>query len=152
MTVNELHARFPYMFTGPHLGRTHFRGWFPIFAQLCIAIDVLLGADKRGFRWVQVKQKYGTARFYFETTAPSNAPWFQAPEEPDFVEHFLTALVDQAEKLTESACIRCGAPAEVMHLDSYVWTLCPAHRPPIGAQRPQLLNFLHRMRRDLYAE
>ena len=66
-TPAELKARFPYQFDNPKsLGISFARGWFKGFAELCAEIDTLLGDDKRGFVWAQVKEKFGSARFHFD--------------------------------------------------------------------------------------
>ena len=40
-------------------------GWRSIFEKLCEDIDALLGLDKRGFHFIQCKEKFGSARWYW---------------------------------------------------------------------------------------
>ena len=65
-SVDEVEKRLAYMFSAPKLQVTHYAGWFPIFAQLCFAIDAVLGNNKLGFRWIEIKGVLGTANFDFE--------------------------------------------------------------------------------------
>jgi hypothetical protein len=62
----DLETRLPYMFQGNHLGIGICKGWYPIFSKLCQEIDLVMGDNKQGFHWVQVKEKFGAARFYWE--------------------------------------------------------------------------------------
>ena len=59
-------TRFPYMFEGENIGLSVAAGWTAIFEKLCSDIDTLLGEDKRNFHWVQCKEKFGVARWYWE--------------------------------------------------------------------------------------
>ena len=63
--VEQLKARFAYMFVGRPISMEFYDGWLPVFAQACEQIDEVLGENKRDFHWVQVKEKFGSARFYF---------------------------------------------------------------------------------------
>lgn len=45
-------------------------GWFEKFVQLCAEIDRRLGPDKHGFQWVQIKEKFGSARAHFQMDVP----------------------------------------------------------------------------------
>lgn len=65
--LSDLEERFAYMFASPNLGLDIYRGWLPDFIDACEQIDVVLGGDKRGFHWRQIKEKYGFARYYFRT-------------------------------------------------------------------------------------
>jgi len=155
MNLRELEARYPYMFEGPHTGLNHFTGWFPTFVQLCVAIDAVLGPDKRGFHWVQIKEKFGGARFYKAMDlrlAPAGEYWdVEKDFELDTHVAFIGALIDEAESITARRCIRCGKPAKAIDLDGYVWTLCREHRPPAGLQRAQIKAYLKEIREGLHA-
>lgn len=154
-SVLDLEARYPYMFKGPHIGLNHFTGWFPTFVQLCVAIDAVLGPDKRGFHWVQIKEKFGGARFNhaMDLRLAPVGEYFDVERdfEPDTLVAFICALIDEAESITAKRCIRCGKPAKAMDLDGYVWTLCREHRPPAGMQRAQIKAHLKEIREGLRA-
>jgi hypothetical protein len=143
-TPRDLETRFPYMFQGKHLGIGICKGWFPIFSMLCQDIDFLLGEDKQGFHWVQVKEKFGTARFYWELDA-IEAPLRIDMLTPDGPQSFAvdisgkdlpqsnTNLVEQLSKLemtaesaTARVCAACGEPG-ARHSNEYFLTLCSPH-------------------------
>lgn len=116
MTSDELKARFRYMFAGPNIGLDMYEGWTPILAQACAEIDAILGEQKQGFHFSQLKEKYGSARYYFEA-AMMNSEALQRIE----------ALLDQAERATETACMLCGRPATIENFEGWFLCLCEKH-------------------------
>ncbi len=142
ITPKELKARFEYQFTGKHLGRTFYRGWFPTFVQLCDGVDALLAEDKRGFNWLQIKEKWGTARFYWEMQGSSTVRLdLRIPGQLTSVRILeqaagsaqsslaerITDLVREAEHDTLSQCIVCGGLATISDEEAWVLALCEEH-------------------------
>jgi hypothetical protein len=147
MNPKQLKARYPYMFAGPNAGFEFHRGWFPVFTRLCNDIDALLDKDKQGFHWTQLKEKFGSARFY----------WAMKGHSPDLHIDFISAkgvaslvrrgaarsssqsdatlalperigaLVRKAAQDTTNLCIVCGQPGSENHDDSWSLTLCKLH-------------------------
>ncbi len=148
-SLKDLQARYSYQFSDPKLGIAMAKGWVVVFAQLCWDIDQVLGPEKRGFHWSQVKEKFGSARFYFEFEGrkPDLRMDIQMPDgvltqvEPGGQE----ALEDQdhgfeeinteirrlallAEQATRHVCTVCGKQG-VQDVDSgYALVLCPEHK------------------------
>ena len=85
-----LRTRFGYMFGHPGLQDSMPAWWVPRFTDLCGEIDAILGTDKRGFHWRQLKEKLGTGRYYWSLT-----PW-------DLSQH-PTALVDAIQTAIKAA-------------------------------------------------
>jgi hypothetical protein len=148
MNPKQLKARFPYMFEGEHIGLLFCRGWFPLFTKLCEDIDTLLGPDKRGFHWVQLKEKFGSARFYWEMeghepnlhidfisatqvlTAVRRSRSSDADEATDTwrsVPDFIDELVREATAATRTMCIVCGRPGRVNQDQPWTLVLCDEH-------------------------
>lgn len=141
-TPRELKARYPYQFAGHHIELSFYRGWMPLFAQLCADIDTLLGPNKRGFHWVQLKEKFGCARWYLEMehlVEPDEEPTFLSvaearerferlanPQER-VLHQRIYALKREAEARTQTACIVCCELAEVDRGTGYLLVLCPEH-------------------------
>lgn len=144
-SLEQLQTRYPYMFARGHIGIRVARGWMGVFTQLCQDIDTLLGDDKQGFHWTQVKEKFGTARFYWSLEdAPSPLRLdIQLPQggvmcfekadtqalaevEVDLFER-IRALANQAEAATASLCVACGGPGILDVFDGHGLTLCPTH-------------------------
>jgi hypothetical protein len=117
----ELMARYPYQFAGEQISMSFSRGWFSLFAQLCADIDQALGDDKRGFHWVQVKEKFGQARVYFQLGAGV------AEREPDLAEK-LMALKVKAEVDSSKVCALCGRPGTIDLKPGWMLALCESHR------------------------
>jgi hypothetical protein len=149
MTPKELKQRYPYMFEGPNIGISFARGWQPVFSQLCEDIDRMLGTDKRGFRWAQVKEKFGSACFYFsmndyaplrvDITGADGLVSFETDDEADVGPPSGEALLLQelrarisrrardAEQETRTRCIACGEAARRRDCAGYLMVLCDAH-------------------------
>lgn len=148
MNPKQLKARFPYMFAGEHIGLSLCRGWFPLFKKLCEDIDTLLGPDKRGFHWVQLKEKFGSARFYWEMEEHSPSLLIELisatqamtvvkrsrsndADEAEGASRSVPGLIDdlvrQATVATRSLCIVCGQPGKVNQDEPWVLVLCDEH-------------------------
>lgn len=143
-TPKELQNRYPYMFTGQHLGISVCKGWFPIFAKLCQDVDDLLGENKQGFHWVQVKEKFGSARFYWEldkvgtrlrfdvltSTGLQSGAVDTTGNDHSQNDNGLVAEIAKLEMAAEAAtagvCAACGEPG-ARHSNAYFLTLCQTH-------------------------
>lgn len=79
-------------------------------------MDKLLGVDKAGFHFSQVKEKFGSTRIYWESEILDSE-----------VEKGITRLIDDAEQATESLCMVCGVPAEIKKYGSWFACLCEVH-------------------------
>lgn len=148
MNPKQLKSRYPYMFSGENVGFSFCRGWFPLFTQLCEDIDALLGPDKRGFHWVQLKEKFGSARFYWQmqghapnlhialisarqvTTVvrgPGDGNANGAGGPPPSVNRRIDDLVQRATLATRSLCIACGQPGKPNQDEPWILVLCDVH-------------------------
>lgn len=114
--VNDLIKRFPYMFSGRNIGLDVAEGWGEVFTKLCEDIDTLLGDDKRGFHWLQLKEKFGSARFYHQHDSGDDEVYWKLDE-----------LIGTAEDKTSSMCYYCGQPGEADTQLGWVLVLCKEH-------------------------
>lgn len=145
-SMDAIRARFPYQFAGESIGTSVPKGWAPGFARLCADIDAALGDNKHGFHWIQLKEKFGSARFYYAFGRRKAAVHLDIVA-PDGVLNFVTApaikpgeeefgrvceavdkLVNEATAKTRHACLVCGEPGEGHLSDGYLMVLCPAHQ------------------------
>lgn len=136
------------MFAGENIGLSFCRGWFPLFTQLCEEIDALLGPDKRGFHWVQLKEKFGSARFYWEMDGHRPAPMIdlisatqvttvvrgakgsspaEAGGSQPSIPRCIDNLVQRTTLATRSLCIVCGQPGKPNQDELWILVLCDAH-------------------------
>jgi hypothetical protein len=131
MTSDQLKVEYPYMFAGPNIGLDMYDGWTQILAQACGEIDAILGENKRRFHFSQNKEKYGSARYYYNSESLGS-------EELQRIQ----TLLDQAELATETACMLCGRPATIEKHGGWFLCLCTAHadehRDRISARRSGL--------------
>lgn len=159
-TPHDLKAMYRYQFEGPNIGISFARGWLPLFAQLCADIDRTLTGNKRGFHWVQVKEKFGSARFYFafadresdvviDIAGPGGVLTKQiatkartrsnAGKEFERIAGEIRRLVNEAESKTRHACLACGAEGSSHEHDDYYLVLCPVHQKArVEGQLPAL--------------
>ncbi|MDM0001254.1 hypothetical protein QTI24_21790 [Variovorax sp. J22P240] len=149
--VEQLQARFAYMFQGESISLEFHEGWLPIFREACEQIDDVLGENKRGFHWVQVKEKYGSARFYYHLGTSrrlvvdfvdgqgGHALIKTRTKEGDSAADRIDAIVDHAEARTYTTCMVCGAAAQTEPYDGYYLTVCAAHAPARRFRCPEEL-------------
>ena len=122
-TIVEL---YPYQFSEKNIGVSIFKGWFPTFYQLCIDVDNELGVSKSDFYWVQVKEKFGAARFYYSMKYDSPDVEGLNSEYP--LSTRISRIVDKASAETAVRCIVCGASTQVkMHRMGGYQALCDEH-------------------------
>jgi hypothetical protein len=133
------------MFSARHLGISIPKGWAKLFTELCEQIDALLGENRSAFTWIQVKEKFGSGRFYYRLngSGPSvrvsvqkpggsmSAPRQFMPLDPKAPNAVLGVqiekLVNAAEALTSETCIVCGKPGRTDSTGGYRLTLCDHH-------------------------
>lgn len=142
-TLKEIKQLYPYQFAGKNLGFGIANGWLPEFTELCKNIDDLLGENKRGFHWVQLKEKFGTARYYWsikgrkdsvrvDFISPKKVASYEtnqpaAKGQPQALFDLLSEMIDAAESKTRKQCIVCGAPGKFDQQEGYVLMLCDLH-------------------------
>ena len=105
------------------------KGWWHILEQLCTALEIqnMEFTSKYGVAIVadQVKEKFGTLRFYFTIRdVDSNGvctcvEYDMLPKEEarrriarDFLDMVANEYIREAEDMTESTCARCGVPLD----------------------------------------
>lgn len=122
---DALKARFPYLFTmtkGPME-----KGWLETFEILCEDID-RMGAEEAGFQWVQLKEKFGKASWYFTFTHKT--------EENEAACYRIAEHVSSAQASTAHICIVCSAPGEIDRSLGWQLALCPNHHALHVARQP----------------
>ena len=99
-------------------------GWFDLIAEICKGVEALIDAMPEGDRYEdygdgerctlytigQIKEKYGTLRFYM------NGAEVDGSEE----------LIEAAEEKSAKTCEVCGKPGETRST-SWISTLCDDH-------------------------
>lgn len=133
LSLTELRARYPYQFSGHWLEIEVAKGWMPLFAQLCEDVDQALGANTYGFYWRQIKEKFGSARFYYRFGEREPVPSDYRPDRDHSrnyqqVDMAVCDLTEQAEDATLSACLACGKPGSRDSTGGYLLVLCPEHK------------------------
>lgn len=156
-TLIDRHA---YMFAGPTVGiqssprskRLPYAidiepGWLDIVEQLCANIDAIVPADLKredgtGFHVRQIKEKFGTLRFYWdvgigphepiridllspaggvlslESTRTHREPWRDE----------VNRLIDLATQKTGKTCFVCAAPGRLRQDEvGWMYTSCDLH-------------------------
>jgi hypothetical protein len=147
-TGDQLKQMFPYQFSHPHVMCEFYRGWMPIVAGLCMELDMLLGQfgnERKHFQWRQMKEKFGSARLYFNldgqkvTVLDFHYPegtlsHLMLPKSPTDLFGQIHALVQAAQEETKTTCMVCGGLAKTQSYGGYLQTLCEAHSPDVIGQ------------------
>lgn len=89
-------------------------GWLPLIVEL----DQALAALDPHYTLHQVKEKFGTLRFYYGTSAQTS----------DTVSAEMAALVAAAEQRSAQTCEQCGQPGQLVTHRGWRQTLCATHR------------------------
>lgn len=88
-------------------------GWEPLIRELSAKLEKLIleiPEDKRkSYKAFQVKEKFGTLRFYMCASTKE-----------------MEALIDEAESKSETICEGCGAKAETREFGGWLRTTCDA--------------------------
>ena len=136
----QLVATHPASFRGtaPAIDSYVSHGWYSLVDGLCCDIESILGADIKYFECRQIKEKYGSLRFYWaykrmaevhvDVIGPSQIDSFT--NEPDMADERLLRvreLVNAACEASESICETCGAPGRLRVLKGYYMTRCQDH-------------------------
>lgn len=95
-------------------------GWFPLFDNLCREIYDFFGVwndrSVHGFRWVQVKEKFGGARFYYSVNKLTDSG-FEGIEN----------IIRKYESEACLTCEKCGERGELRPGLGWLKTLCDKH-------------------------
>lgn len=90
-------------------------GWFPLLYRALSEIDALVVPGVE-FKIAQIKEKFGTLRFYVDVDGP-----------PEIVDK-INAIAERAENETETTCEECGKLGKTSDWhDGYYQTLCVDH-------------------------
>jgi len=86
------------------------KGWFPIIWDLSLKLEAIISslpeAERTKYKAAQVKEKYGTLRFYM--TAETDE---------------MDKLIGEAEKVSTITCEYCGQPGKLRNT-GWLFTLC----------------------------
>ena len=126
----KFYDRWPKWFEGRHLsiqeslmpfGFDHGDGWFELEWRLCEDLEKLLGEHLDSYRLVQIKEKFGTLRWY---------------DNGNYPDHLYSAIQDRvydAELESSRVCELCGKPGR-LNTDRAWWqTLCEECRRRLTA-------------------
>jgi len=85
-------------------------GWYDILLELSEGIKKLIeeGKEDKDFFVIQVKEKYGTLRYYTSS--------YRSEE--------LEELIDKAEEKSAVTCELCGKPGELRDIGHWYTTMC----------------------------
>jgi hypothetical protein len=117
----KLKAMYPYMFDKKNIGLSFAHGWIDLIAGVCSEIDTRLGEDKRGFHWIQIKEKFGSLRLHCGYGRNKRSV------ELDQLKHRIGQLLIETQDKSDTMCITCGRPGKIDKTGGYLLVLCPEH-------------------------
>jgi len=86
-------------------------GWYTIIDALCETIQNYAESSGKIIEATQIKEKYGTLRFYTNQ-----------------FDSFVAGMIRMAEELSGMTCETCGSTQNVTTEGSYILTLCESCR------------------------
>ena len=107
----QLYDAFPTLYKQRHQGFECGDGWFQLLWDLSEKLTQFKGVEV-----TQVKSKYGSLRYYYDTPASM----------ADNVQVMVSDLVEEAEAKSAETCETCGEPGELYPVGWY-YTACPKH-------------------------
>lgn len=116
--VQELAKKYPTLYD-LSWGFECENGWYVLLDKLSQAILALPHSEH--VRVVQVKEKYGTLRYYFHVALE-----LDDPDAYNDIYNAINPLVEQAELLSSRICEVCGEPGKTRG-QSWYRTTCDAH-------------------------
>jgi hypothetical protein len=90
-------------------------GWRALLEHACARIRAAVQADGGSFRATQIKEKYATLRFYWESAL--------SPEADAEVDE----IIDLAEARSACTCEQCGKPGRPFNRGGWFMTACDEH-------------------------
>lgn len=144
--LEDLILAHPALFRGaPPVVMSHLpAGWYGLLDRLCSDIERLLDRETERFRVEQIKEKFGTLRFYWSLDDAGDAVAdfidgsgahvgkFVLEAQGDRLRGEIRALVLEAEGRSATACQDCGAAGTLETRRGWASTLCDAHAASRG--------------------
>jgi len=110
----KLNRRFPFYkgFWGKGVAFEHGDGWYDLIYELSVRIEKLIETNvlSKDIAVYQVKEKYGTLRFY-----------------TSFYTKELDELIEDAEERSKTTCEMCGKTGTTREVNGWLSTLCIDH-------------------------
>ena len=130
-------SRFAHQFTPRRMNGYNYKaeisigkGWFNLIRNLCQDIDDFFGYDMghsiKGFKWVQIKEKFGTLRAYYDVKKLEG----QGSEK-------LREIINKYEKLSAITCEECGDVGELRSATGWYTTKCDKHYEELLKERKE---------------
>lgn len=104
-------------------------GWLDLIEKLVLDLEALPGGER--LRCMQVKEKFGTLRFYLEGSAPrvdliySRQRVVTTKRTRTTEPSAASQLVAAAEQASAAICLSCGEPGTVVDTGGWWRALCP---------------------------
>ena len=114
-------------------------GWYPLLRALSQAVETYCQENGIGLHVTQVKQKFGTLRYYYGYDATLT----------DAQKHGLFQIVEDYGDRSRRICEHCGLPGTLLVSGAYWHVACPEHAdggltPPAAFQQLREAKFKQR--------
>lgn len=123
------------------------KGWYPILDELCTKLDLIEAATGITTVFVQVKEKFGTARFYVQMIVNnlSELKFKLNDDQKGLWCDIIHCVVSDAERKTDSTCAECGEQFfhDQIVVGGWYYDLCKECFTKIHPERAKSLNIVH---------
>jgi len=98
------------------------RGWYPLLHEMCEKIMVICKAYNWRVEFVQIKEKYGSGRFYFNSMGTNDNIDIN---ESDLIDELINDIVHNYEEISGHVCAETGKwYDETISIGGWVYDCC----------------------------
>ena len=115
-------------------------GWYRLLDELCHCIQTMIDNNRHMINYqleaTQVKEKYGTLRFYYQWyPIKDKSKYKPTAEDNERMMRELEGAVLFADHFSGSICEECGQPGETKTIYGWVYTRCKTHMDEIKKKK-----------------
>ena len=117
--TDDLIAKYPTMLGNVYCGFDAPNGWQHLLEELCADLDTL---NFPRLRVAQVKEKFGSLRFYIDIAGKENNE--PPTKEDELIVDAIHALISEAEIKSAKICEDCGSSATIKNTTGWMTCIC----------------------------
>lgn len=131
------------------------QGWYPVLHEMCEKLMLICDAYNWRIEFVQIKEKYGSGRFYFQSMGPNDEI---DSTKSEVIENLITDIIHNAEEISRYICAETGKwYDDTISLGGWVYDCCaeaiierePERKEAVEAALARL-NKIKKIKNSLY--
>jgi hypothetical protein len=98
------------------------KGWYPLLHEMCEKIMLICDAYNWRIEFVQIKEKYGSGRFYFDSMSTNDSI---DPDKANVIDELINDIVHNYEEISGRVCAETGKwYDDTISLGGWVYDCC----------------------------